>query len=489
VRKHDGANIRQLSVSNIKQIAGRAGRYRSAFQDTKSTQTPGVLDDVLDSVPSDPLTPNPLTLGSTPISVQKSPTSSESLSPIPFALDAPSLIPDVPNSTNEQKSICPAPLVPPRDLQNKSTRNVGYVTTLEKNDFSIVKRAMESTAPPLRTAGILPTDFIIKRFAKYFPPGTPFSYVLLQLNEIAQVSNRFHICDLKDKLILADAIHHVKNLTIEDRLLLCLVPVSVGKERHVQDYFVDLATAVSEQKGGGLLELPHLDLEVLDETVKADHNYLKRVEGLHKMLVAYLWLSFRFPGVFTTRPLAMHVKEIVEDVIAKSLSMFNFSEAKGKKRRQLERKMKFLDQLHRDMLEQMQLGIDQARQNTELELREASEETLKEAKVAADELHEEEGFEDEDFKETEETLTDGRTFREESQHEWGDEDECELDEMEANLITRNTLETVPPQNGVTLGSATFDSPAEDLKPFDIGTQRSDQAFVHDAEPLYYRSTP
>jgi len=370
VRKHDGAKIRQLSVSNIKQIAGRAGRYRSAFQDTKPSETPAVLDGVLDPTASDPSIPDSLAPASSPISAPKYPASSE-LPPIPLALGSPLPI----SSPNDQEFTYPARPMPPDRLQEKSS-NVGLITTLENADFPIVKRAMECDAPPLTTAGILPTESIIKRFAKYFPPGTPFSYVLLRLSEIAQVSSRFHICNLKDKLILADAIHHVKNLTIEDRLLLCLVPVNVVKERHVQNYLVDLATAVSEQKGGGLLELPYLDLEVLDEEVKGDRDYLRRVERLHKMLVAYLWLSFRFPGVFTTRPLAMHVKELVENAIAKSLSMFNFSEAMGKKRRWLEREKELLDLLQRDMLEQKQLRVEQAKQRAELELRETSEQTL-----------------------------------------------------------------------------------------------------------------
>ena len=380
VRKHDGAKIRQLSVSNIKQIAGRAGRL-SRHQ----------------------------TRGNSCISLRllrflHQNTSSEELPPIPLALG--SLLPI--SSPNDQEFTYPARPMPPGRLQEKSS-NVGLIATLEKADFPIVKRAMECDAPPLTTAGILPTESIIKRFAKYFLPGTPFSYVLLRLSEIAQVSSRFHICNLKDKLILADAIHHVKNLTIEDRLLLCLVPVNVVKERHVQNYLVDLATAVSEQKGGGLLELLHLDLEVLDE-VRGDRDYLRRVERLHEMLVAYLWLSFRFPGVFTTRPLAMHVKELVENAIAKSLSMFNFSEAVGKKRRWLEREKELLDLLQRDMLEQEQLRVERAKRRVELELRETSEQTLEEAKAAANELSEEEDLDGKDSKEVEGILSDARTF-------------------------------------------------------------------------------
>ncbi len=169
----------------------------------------------------------------------------------------------------------------------------------------------------------------------------------------------------------------------------------------------------------------------------------------------------------------MHVKGIVENEIAKSLSMFHFSEAMGKKRRRLDRVEEFLNLLQRDMVDKEQLRIDRARQSTQ-----ASEESLKE-----------EGLDGEDFKATEEALAEHGTIREELQPEWDDEDEChqENDElMKPDPTTRNAFATVSQL-------ATFDRRTADLDPnpttsFDIDTERSDQALVHDAGPLYKRST-
>ena len=119
--------------------------------------------------------------------------------------------------------------------------------------------------------------------------------------------------------------------------------------------------------------------------------------------------------------------------------------------------------------------------------REASEGTLEEANVAADELKEE-GLDGEDFKVTEAVAERG-TNREELQLEWDDEDECHQEDdepMKADPTTRNSFEIVSQ-------SATSDRPTADLNPnptasFDIDTERADQAFVHDAGPLYKRST-
>jgi ATP-dependent RNA helicase SUPV3L1/SUV3 len=50
------------------------------------------------------------------------------------------------------------------------------------------------------------------------------------------------------------------------------------------------------------------------------------VETLHKALVLYLWLSYRFAGVFTSRPMASYVKELVEERIDKVLADYAHNE-------------------------------------------------------------------------------------------------------------------------------------------------------------------
>ena len=77
---------------------------------------------------------------------------------------------------------------------------------------------------------------------------------------------------------------------------------------------------IDQQRGGALLDLPELKLEVLDEQVSADKGYLQELESVHKALVLYLWLSYRFAGVFTSRAMARYVKELVEERIDKVLA-------------------------------------------------------------------------------------------------------------------------------------------------------------------------
>ena len=160
--------------------------------------------------------------------------------------------------------------------------------------------AMNQEPEPIRTAGLFPPSLIVARFASYFPPGTPFSYILTRLNAISEIHPRFHLCELKDQLAIADTIHKIKNLTVQDRTVICAAPLSM-RHQPERDFVQRLADCIANGRSGNLLDLEILPLDVMDKTPSRGREYLMGLERLHKMLVCYLWLSYRFPNVFTTR--------------------------------------------------------------------------------------------------------------------------------------------------------------------------------------------
>jgi ATP-dependent RNA helicase SUPV3L1/SUV3 len=189
--------------------------------------------------------------------------------------------------------------------------NVGLVTTLDPMDLPHLTKAIRREPEPVMSAGIFPPTSVIVRFAAYFPDGTPFSYILLRLHELSLIHPRFRLCNLRDQILIADAIEPVRNLTINDRLIFCAAPVSAHEpvlRKVVQAY----ARCVANSEGGALLDIPELDLDLLDETITIHKTYLFKLELLHKALVLYLWLSYRFAGVFTSQAMALYVKGIVE---------------------------------------------------------------------------------------------------------------------------------------------------------------------------------
>lgn len=200
-------------------------------------------------------------------------------------------------------------------------------------DLARLTKAMRSDAEPVMSAGIFPPTSIILRFSAYFPEGTPFSYILLRLHELSLMHPRFHLCSLRDKAHYADIIEPVKNLTISDRIILCSAPADAT----LLDMLKAYAKCVANSGGGELLNIPELDLNLLDEGITKDKSYLSKLEMLHKALVLYIWLSYRFTGVFTDRAMAFYVKGIVEKAIEAVLAEVSLDKGHAAYIRKLQR--------------------------------------------------------------------------------------------------------------------------------------------------------
>ena len=219
--------------------------------------------------------------------------------------------------------------------ERPSSTNVGLVTTLEQIDFPHLQRAMNTEAEPVMAAGIFPPSQVLVKFAAYFAPGTPFSYVLQRLHQVSSLHPRYFLCDLRDKIIIADMIEPVKNLTIEDRILFCGAPVSgrdVGFDAIVVSFAQCLAN--SREVSSNILDIPTLKLEILDQPMSTAREYLNSLELLHKALILYIWLSYRFAGVFTTQAMAIYLKGIVEERIDKVLAQTTINRKAKLKHRQ-----------------------------------------------------------------------------------------------------------------------------------------------------------
>ena len=235
------------------------------------------------------------------------------------------------------------------------TRNLGLVTSLERMDLPNVIRAMQSEAEPVMSAGILPPTAIVSQFASIFPPRTPFSYILLRLHELALILPRFHLCDLRDAVKIADILEPIKNLTINDKLIICSSPAN-PKIEHMCTVTRAFAICIANKTSGGLLDIPELNLGILNKPISMQKEYLQRLELLHKSLILYLWLSYRFAGVFNNQSMAFYVKGLVEANIAKTLACFSANQ-KLKQQMKIEREKATL----RYLKESFKASIGQSR--------------------------------------------------------------------------------------------------------------------------------
>ena len=297
VMKWNGQHFESMSTSSIKQIAGRAGRYRTAAQGEENEVGTESLDTAVG------------------VKMKRLPTMS-------------------------------------------SAQNLGLVTALEPMDLSVVKKAMQTEADPIMSAGIFPPTNVLLQFAAHYPENTPFSFILLRLHELALKHPRFHLCLLKDQVKIADAIEPVKDLTINDRIIFSAAPVNLRSPK-MTEVLQALARCVANNGGGGLLDISEINLDVLDIELTTGKEYLNKLEDLHKALILYLWLSYRFAGVFSSQRMTFHVKSLVEEKIDKVLSQLSY----GKETRALIRKQRQKDLVRDFQVDEQDLDAERGEES------------------------------------------------------------------------------------------------------------------------------
>lgn len=276
VERYNGTEIVPLPVSEIKQIAGRAGRFKTASDAAKV----GPID----------------------------------------VTDGPPIKPGEPP--------------------------VGYVTTFNQSDHKRLSHAMSREAAQLTSAGIFPPASVIERFSAFFPRTTKFSYILLRINDLCSRSPNFHLCKITHQIAIADIIQDF-NLSIRDRLIFISAPI-ILRDPGVTEVARAFARCVADNSGGHILAIPEIQLDLLDRNIDECglvwDTYVRSIETLHKIVTLYLWLSYRFTGVFYSQALAFHIKGLVEEKIEGILSKAQWrQQAQRMARRNAERARKGLE--------------------------------------------------------------------------------------------------------------------------------------------------
>ncbi|KAK5938533.1 RNA helicase [Knufia obscura] len=243
-KKYDGAKQVQLTIPQIKQIAGRAGRFRSAHQDKNKS---AIAD---------------------------------------------------------------------------KEENVGLVTSLDETDLPVIRAALQTEAPPMRKAGLIPPAEYLEEYAARLPAGVPFEYLMRKVANTANLHPRFFLCDIRDKLALARATDDVPGLTIEQRVNLTAAPANVRDPRAAK-CLKALAKVIAGNQSVTVADVQEIPLEILTEDPKPDRAYLENLEVLHKCLILYLWLSYRFITNLRDQPMAVHAKGLTEQKINWTLRAFS----------------------------------------------------------------------------------------------------------------------------------------------------------------------
>ncbi|KAJ3415112.1 ATP-dependent RNA helicase supv3l1, mitochondrial [Chytridiales sp. JEL 0842] len=195
----------------------------------------------------------------------------------------------------------------------KTLYETGLVSTFCDKDLNVVRSAVAVQSPePLRSAGLYPTLEQLEKFSTELPNVT-FGDLLDRFEELASLDGGYFLCNLETQKSLADLIEDIP-LSLKDRYILVASPTK-PEDEVMKKVFVDFAKAISAGEENFLTKKVVLPL-----APPLNSEKLKNLELQHKIIMLYIWLSYRFPTTFVEVEEASYMKQLAEDLINRSLN-------------------------------------------------------------------------------------------------------------------------------------------------------------------------
>lgn len=248
----------------------------------------------------------------------------------------------------------------------------GSVTTMNSDDLPLLELAMNSPLPALASAYLAPNTFVLETLYTALPPQTGLQTLYKLLMDLAVVREPYSLSELAGLLVPASIIDaHCQGLPIRVRALLSQLPMDWKDHELIQAFqrmlkdlvgglvcdptvlagnflgaLKEMETAYNTNKQAAAARIverhpegefvrqstpgqDHLPLNPLPMTgveastssdppavpLHAPNSILMKLEALHKLLVAYAWLSYRFPMTFGMRKSADDLKNRTETAI------------------------------------------------------------------------------------------------------------------------------------------------------------------------------
>lgn len=226
----------------------------------------------------------------------------------------------------------------------------GSVTTLHASDLPILKSLLPLPLPPITRATIDIPSPTLSSLAALLPAETTFAELLEHASTLALLPANTTLGANRHRVQLADIIEPLRDqLTMKEMETFTFAPVQYRDQRQVA-IFQSIVLAFAKQgrvdlmalyDGTGLTEsldtvekaletLPPLPPPLTEGPVPGNEprvfvphimiTSIPSLETLHKSLVMYIWLSFRYDVSLPDRSLAVEIKERVEKVLDECLA-------------------------------------------------------------------------------------------------------------------------------------------------------------------------
>ncbi|KAJ7765737.1 P-loop containing nucleoside triphosphate hydrolase protein [Mycena metata] len=203
----------------------------------------------------------------------------------------------------------------------------GFVTTLNPEDLPVLKKTLPIQIPPLPFARIAATRDQFSELAGYLPPTAATETVFLAHIHAGNLPIYCRASMPPSLSLICEYLDQQGYFTYWDRLQLIQAPfpwrdrmaldaITEFVATYYQTMYVDVTATM--RKLGYLDKLEAVELVMqtaagVKRPKRFNHSFhLDGLETFHKILVVYLWLSYRNPVSYPAQDLAVKMKERLE---------------------------------------------------------------------------------------------------------------------------------------------------------------------------------
>ncbi|GMK53831.1 hypothetical protein CspeluHIS016_0104170 [Cutaneotrichosporon spelunceum] len=219
----------------------------------------------------------------------------------------------------------------------------GVVTTLHEADLPLLRAMMPLALPSVKRAVIEPPVKALAQLAPLLPPHTSFPELVGHFEALSKLPPLTVLASVSHRLPLYEVVNKYRDvLTLSECIQFGVAPVNWRDPKLLSIFERILKSYADEMNVRLELTLSPTalikTLKTVEETLAAlpplprhlgvDRHYLvppitvaaiPLLESLHKALVLYIWLSFRFQLAFPDRDLAAAYKERTEKALESCL--------------------------------------------------------------------------------------------------------------------------------------------------------------------------
>ncbi|RDB19317.1 ATP-dependent RNA helicase suv3, mitochondrial [Hypsizygus marmoreus] len=206
-----------------------------------------------------------------------------------------------------------------------SDNSGGSTTTLLPSDLAFLRKTLPTPLPALQYARIGPSEKTFRAFANALPASSSTQTIFDAHRYISRLPPTYRYVQPNEETmrdICAFIDMRGKGLTFADRVMLVQAPIPWRDDKALEivgrfismyrdEMDVELTAAM---EGTQMLEtLGKVEVQMMGvDKVKAAATMLEVLESLHRVLVVYLWMSFRYPVVYHCHDQVADMKGRVE---------------------------------------------------------------------------------------------------------------------------------------------------------------------------------